>query len=280
METPEKLVIEIQNKQPLELVEMADCLLSAGAEYQRYLALHEGAAASMEVKLLVREVRQGSAVFELVAGCYNVFPQVIEHGRTLVGFLVDLKKAVKYLKHEETERPANLDKPRLERISRMVQPTARDNPEAQINIFYVERGGKLADTLNISMAEANVIQNKARREIGLLREPTSGIRENAVLYFFQTRDDAKSAAGDRAIIESLSRSPVKTKFATEEAKARVLGIEGNIFHHAFVVDVRVETIDERPVLYTVLKLNEVMPRPAQEPLPLLDNPATGVRPGD
>jgi len=213
--------------------------------------------------------QRGAAIFDIVAGCWTIFPQVVEHGKTLIGFLVDLKKAVKYLKHEEAERPAGLDKARLERISRIVQPTAKDNPDSQINIYYVEKGGKIADTLNVSMAEANVIQNSVRREIGLLKEPVSGMKENAVLYFFQTRDDTRSETGDKAIIESISRVPVRTKFATEEAKSRVLGIEGNIFHNAFVVDVRVETINDKPVLYTVLRVDDVFPRPKQDDMPLL-----------
>lgn len=271
----EKLVIELQNIRPLELVEMADCLLSAGAEYQRYVAENEGASAAEEVKLFVREVRQGSAIFEVFAACWNVFPQVVEHGRTLLGFLVELKKTVGYLKREEaTVRPPRLDKRRLERISRMVQPTAKDNPGAQINIYCVEKGGRIADTLNVNMMDANLIQNSARREMDALREPVAGYHENAVLYFFQTRDDTRSETGDKAVIERLARTPVRTKFATEEAKARVLGIEENIFRNGFVVDVRVETIDEKPVLYTVLRVHEVIPRPRQDNLPLLGEGAS------
>jgi len=71
--SPERLVIELQNREPLDLIEMADCLLSAGAEYQRYLAVHESAAASEDVKLLVREVRQGSAILPL--RCFKWVPR-------------------------------------------------------------------------------------------------------------------------------------------------------------------------------------------------------------
>lgn len=266
---PERLVIEIKNIQSLELVEMANCLLSAGAEYQRYLSVNESAAAAEDVKLFVREVRSGSAIFDICAASGSILPQMIEHGRTLLGFVIDLKKVLGYLKKESPDKPEGLDKAKLDRVIRIVQPTAKDSPGAQFSIYYVENG-KIADTINLNVMEANAIQNTARTEIEKLSVPVAGFHENSVLYFFQTRDDTQSETGDKSIIERLSKNPVKTKFATAESKAKILGIEGNIYHNAFIVDVRVETIDDKPILYTVLRVHEVIPKPKQDNLPLLE----------
>lgn len=249
---------------------MANCLLNTGAEYQRYLAVNESAAASEEVKLFVREVRTGSAIFDLCAASYPLLPNIIHHGATLAGFLSDFKKVIAFLKKENPERPDGLDKAKLERVYKIVQPTAKDSPGAQINIFYVEKGGKIADSLTLNTMDANAVQNSARLEIERLKEPISGYHEHAVIYFFQTRDDTRSDTGDKAVIERFSKVAVRTKFATEEAKAKILGIDGNIYHHAFVVDVRVETIDDKPVLYTILRVYDVIQRPHQDGLPLLD----------
>ena len=231
--------------------------------------MNESAAASEEVRLFVREVRNGSAIFDVCAAAWPLLPQVLHHGSTLLGYLNDLKTVFKFLKKEGTAKPPGLDKAKLERITRMVQPTAKDSPGATFNIYYVEKG-KIADSLNLNVMEANAVQNSARLEIEKIKAPLAGDHDGVVLYFFQTRDDTRSDTGDKAIIERFSKSPVKTKFATEEAKVRVLGLASNIFHHAFVVDVRIETIDDKPVLYTILRVHDVIDKPRQGDLPLLE----------
>lgn len=266
----EKLVIELKNVRPLELIEMADCLLSAGAEYQEYLAENESAAASEEVKLFVREVRQGSAIFEMWAGCWNLLPQVLQHGTTLLRFLRNLKETVDFLKGVPGKKP-RLTKKKLERATRIFQPTAKDVQGAQFNI-YVESGGKLADSLHVGNIEANAIQNRARIEMETLKEPVVGMHENKVLYLYQARNDTQSATGDKAVIESISASPVRTTYATPEAKAKVIGVEGNPFRNAYVVDVRVETVENKPALYVVLRIHSTISRTTQPEMPLLDGP--------
>ena len=100
----------------------------------------------------------------------------------------------------------------------MVQPTAKDSPGATFNIYYVEKG-KIADSLNLNVMEANAVQNSARLEIEKIKAPLAGYRDGVVLYFFQTRDDTRRDTGDKAIHERFSKSPVKTKFATGRSQS-------------------------------------------------------------
>ena len=39
---------------------------------------------------------------------------------------------------------------------------------------------------------------------------------------------------------------------------------------SFVVDVEIETIDDKPVLYTILRVHDVIDKPRQGDLPLLE----------
>ncbi len=262
-----KIVLELKNVRPLDLDELGKCLTSAAADFRKFVSDRAGDPEPEEARLFVREVRQGSTIIELVAASYSFLPGAISYASQLFDFFKDLKAVLGHLKHEPTDEKPKLDKQRLERMNNLVQPIATDSPGAQFNIIYIEKGGKLGDTVSISMADANTIQNTARKEIASLREPVAGYHDRAVLYFFQTRDDTRSASGDKAIIERFGRSPIKTIFATEEAKAHVLGVKGNIFRHAFVVDVRVDTIDEKPVLYTVMRVHDFILREVQTPLP-------------
>lgn len=267
----ERLVVEIQNKQPVELIDMAESLVSLGAEYQSFLTRTEGIAGDEDIKLYVKEVRSGSAIFEMVAANVNLIPDFIKHGMTLCKFLAEIKKTVAFLRKDEgAEKPKTVTKRQLERIDKIVQPTAKDQSGGVTNIYYVERGGKIADTLTLNVLEANAVQNSIQREIAALREPIAGYHENCAIIFYQTRDDTQSVTGDKAVIERFGKSAVRTKFATAEVKARVLGIEGNIYHHAFIVDVRVETVEDRPVLYVITKVHDSIERPRQGDLPLLE----------
>ncbi len=80
-----------------------------------------------------------------------------------------------------------------------------------------------------------------------------------VLHWYQARHDLSSKAGDRAIIESLSKKPVKVLFASDYLKAQMLFVEENPFEYAYLVDVMVETVNERPVLYKVIDLHDRLP---------------------
>src|SRR5258708_37516941 len=95
-----KLVIELRNTEPLELAEMADCFKSTGAEYRRYVAENQGLAASEDVRLYVKEVRPGSTIVEVFAACASVFPTVLEYGKSVIGFVGELLKIIKFLKNE------------------------------------------------------------------------------------------------------------------------------------------------------------------------------------
>jgi hypothetical protein len=122
----ERLVVEMKNKQPIELLDMAEALVSLGAEYQSFLARTEGIAAEDDIKLYVSEVRSGSAIFEMVAANIHLLPDFVKHGITLCKFLVEIKKTISYLKKDEgAERPKDLTKKQLERIGKIVQPTAK-----------------------------------------------------------------------------------------------------------------------------------------------------------
>lgn len=268
--SPEKLVVEIRNKQPIELIDLAESLVCLGAEYRNHLTRSQGISSEDDIKLFVREVRSGSAIFEMVTANMALIPDLVKHGATLCSFVQDIKAMVAFLKKEEgAERPKDLSKKQLERIQKIVQPTAKDQSGGVMNIFYVEKGGKIADTLHFNTLEANAVQNSIQREISAMKEPVAGNHENCALVFYQTRNDTQSATGDKAVIERFGKTAVRTKFATEEAKARILTIDGNIFNHVFIVDVRVETIEDRPVLYLITKVHEAIERPRQDNLPLI-----------
>lgn len=249
------LTIEINNKNPIELTDLTISLLSLADEYKRFIIMREGTPAANEVKLYVREVRSGSAIFDLQAIAPGIFP-FINYAVTVIDFGVYTKAVVDFFLGKTNEK-VKLDKRSYENFSKFVEPVAKDNG-AQLNCH-----GNVNSTVNnffiLGSNDANAMQNRIQKEICALEEPLTGKKENVVLYWYQARNDAKSRAGDFAIIESIQAKPVKA-IVDESIKSAVLSGDENLFNLAYLVDVDVETIDGKPKLYKIIALHDTYSR--------------------
>lgn len=248
-DTAAVLSVEIRNRRPVEVVDFTGSLLAVANEFQRQIEAGDPETAAADVRLFVKEVRTGSIVAELVA----IAPQALQlasYTNAVVAFVRNAKAAYDYLAGDSEEKPS-LDKPTLENLSQIVEPVAKDNG-SQLNIATFN--GNLY--VHVDSQRANAIQNKARRELEQLAEPSRGLHEKVLLRWYQARGDAKSKSGDRAIIESIGKSPVKTICANDAIKMQMILEEENPFREAYIVDVMVETINGKPALYKILAVHD------------------------
>lgn len=256
MQGTAKLTVQLCNKAPVSLFDFTNGFLALADEYDRYARYHEPQAVIRDAQLYVREVKSGSIIIDLVALSAIALP-FVEHANSIIKFSEFTGIIYEYLLGR-TNKKLDLKKKDYENAIGIVEPVAKDSA-AQIN-FQTIINGDVHKHFHLNSIEANAAQNAARREITALKEPVTGIRRNVLLYFFQFRDDAKSSAGDRGIIESVSPFPVKVRFQSEEIKSSVLNADENPFRFAYLVDVAVETIEEKPLLYNVLAVHETIER--------------------
>jgi len=247
------LHIEIKNTKPVEVADFTTSLQSLAEEFRRQLELLDPETAAADVRLYVKEVRTGSIIADVVALAPQAL-QLISYANAVASFYKHVHAAYEYLSGAKEERP-DLDKTSLQNLSNIVEPVAKDSG-SQLNIGVVN--GPL--TINVNSQEANAIQNKARKELEKLAEPTKGVHEKVLLYWFQARGDARSKTGDRAIIESINKAPVKAICANDVIKAEMILEEDNPFKQAYVVDVMVETINGKPALYKILVVHDKFQR--------------------
>jgi hypothetical protein len=250
------LSIEIKNTQPIELSDLTESLIGFADEYKHHIAISDPTAQPEEIKLYVKEMRTGSIIADLIAIVPLTLPFVAEANH-VIEFCQYLSRAYKYLTGKSREKP-EMEKADYLNLNRIVEPVAKDSG-AQINIGTLNISAPVVFSLN--SLEANAAQNAAKREIELLHEPVTGVKEKVLLYWYQARNDPRSQAGDRAIIESIYRGPVKAVFLNESIKAKMLLDTDNPFTHAYVVDVAVETVRDRPALYRILNVHEVIEKP-------------------
>lgn len=241
----------------MELTDFTRGLLSVADEYRRFVKQQSGVTVADDIRLYIKEMRSGSIITDLVALSQTGLP-FMENAVTVLDFSKYLFTAITFLTGKSEERPA-FTKPNLENISLLLEPVAKDNA-AQINCQTVINGDvKL--TFNFNSLEAKAAQHTAEREIKAMKDPVTGYHDLVVLYWFQARNDMAGGTGDRAIVESISKYPVKTICATPETKAAMIHDQGNFFTTAFLVDVNVETIDDKPVLYKIIKVHEPVELP-------------------
>ncbi len=249
MEDEAKLSVLLNNTQPVELLDLTESLLSLGAEYKRFVFRRSDLYAPSDVKLYIKEMRTGSIWTELVSSSVPFVAPLFENRESIIEFGQFLKSVYDYYKGAKTEKP-QLDKASYNNLSNFLQPVAKDNG-AQLNVSNTVNGQQIVN-INITSLEANGIQNLLRRDILQLQEPVAKLHEKVVLYWYQAKNDLQSSTGDRGVIESLAPQPVKVIFSPEELKANMLYNEKNIFKLAYIVDVMVETVENKPVLYKVV----------------------------
>lgn len=256
-----RLTIEIKNTQPVELADITNSLLSFAEEYKRYLTLHPAITTPEETKLYIKEIKAGSIFIDLVALTSFALPY-IEHANTVVVFTFYVKTVYDYLLGRDNKRP-DIQKTDLENLSTFLEPIAKDHA-SQLNCHTINGDVNITNvTINLNSTEANAIQNKAKREIELLQEPSLGIKEKELLYLYQARNDPKSKVGDKSIIETISPSPVKTTFINDALKSKMLHGTENPLKSAYIVDVEVGTIGGKPHLYTVLNVHDHIDKPPE-----------------
>lgn len=249
--TEGNLTVEIKNSQPVELVDFTRSFLCLADEYKRFISKND-VVCSDDLKLYIKEVRTGSLIVELIPMAVGVLP-FLEYFNTVGDFCTHLSAIFCYLSGKTSKGPET-DKKTLENVVGIVEPVVKDRA-SQTNFSSIINGD-VHHHFYINYTEANAIQNAAKREIESLKEPLAGFKEKVILYFYQARNDSKSQTGDRGIIESVYRRPVKLIFKNELIKTEVFGLPENIFNYAFVVDVAVETIEDKPVIYKVTHIYE------------------------
>ena len=253
-----KLRIEIKNTEPVELMDLTHSLSSLADEYRKFLSKTETMVDTDNVKLYVKEIKTGSIITELTALAPLALP-FVEHTVTLIKYAEYLKTMFEYLTGKTGKPKEAIEKQTFQNLANIIEPVAKDKG-SQFNIGAMTVNGDVTVNISLSSLEANAAQNTARREVERLLEPVTGLHTQVLMYLFQARNDMSSTTGDKAIIESLHPGPVKTVFANERIKSKVLSDESNLFKKAFIVDVSVETIAGVPKLYRVSEIHDIFDR--------------------
>ena len=201
-----RLTVEIQNQQPVELLDLTTSLLSVGDEYRRFATSH-GLVGAEDARFYIQQIRTSSIIADLVPVVAATLP-LLDHVNNVIQFAQYLKVAYNVLLGYPAGRPPQLDKRSLENLSRILEPIVKDRgSQIHISANHINFNAPVQMTFN--HIEANAIQNTVQRRIQEMQEPVTGIHRNVLLYWYQARNTPSSSPVDRGIIESISSNAVK-----------------------------------------------------------------------
>jgi hypothetical protein len=264
------LTFKLDNKAPVALDDLTISLNALAQFYEDYLAESGKALPEAGVKLYIHELRTGSviAVLQAIAeqgqlvfgenGVVSTIQSAYEHADTIGGFMASLNDIIGFFLGS-TESKVRPTKKQAGQMINFFEPVAKDNA-SQMSVQF-------NGTVNIgeihyhyNSQQANAVQNSAKRYLGPSL-PANEILTDELLILHQVRGDLKSKSGDKGIIESVSKSPVKLWFCSDEIKKEILDAADNPFQRVFVVDVEVKTADGKAALYKVLAVKDSFEKP-------------------
>lgn len=248
-----KLEITIKNEKPVVLVDLTLALLAVAQQFESFIENETAEHPSTGSELFIKEVRSGSIVVELIAQAIPVVP-LLWQGGSLVEWVGHAKSTIEWLNGKLSKPPKDVSKQDLRQWNNILEPIAKDHG-SQLN-FSVSNGGQVVNQFFINSEQANAAQNAIRRELGRLEEPDDHTQRKRVMVWYQTKFDETSQTGSKAVIETVTKAPVKVIFENNAVKKAMLSGDPRFpkpWHElAYIVDVRVQTVQGIPKVYTVI----------------------------
>lgn len=249
-----RLIISIENRQPVELIDLTKSLIAFGSQFNLYASEHGESKIEKEAKLYVKEIRTGSVILELIEYSPIAIIPFMENANTVLGFAKHITAIFKGILKNDKEAIAN--KAELKDVNQIVNPIAKDSG-SQMNISTTVNGN-LQLHLHISSLEANAVQNIVSKNLLQMKLPQldDDTKEKVLLSFWQARSDSKSEVGNKGVIDELERKPVNIVFASDELKHKMLYDDINPLKSAYVVDVKVQTVGGKIAAYKIVNMHE------------------------
>lgn len=248
-----KLTIKINNTKPVGLEDLSLSLLAFNHQFHKFVDKETNKETDISSELLIKEVRKGSIVIELVSQSAPIVP-LLWNGGTLDQWVKVVADTSNWLLGKIKTPPKDVTKQDLIEWNKIIEPVAKDNSSQMI--FTASDNATVVNNFTISSEEANAMQNRITREIELRGLPEDNIHRCKVMYWYQTKFDPNSDTGNKAIIDDISRNGLKVMFENNAVKDEMLR-SGVRFDKpwqelAYVVDVKVQTVRGIPKMYTVL----------------------------
>lgn len=213
----QRLEVTIENKSPVALADLTASLHAIGQQYQAFMLNDAPAdAQAVTTELLVKDVRSGSFVFDLITKAALPIAPLLWSGGSFGEWCNVAKEMLASWLDTKNKPTRAVSKTDLRQWDSILNPIAKDQG-SQMNIVAHD-GAIIIGKLVINYNDANVAQNVIRRQLEQMEEPVDTTYRKKVMTWYQARFDSDSQTGNKVKIDSVSRKPLRVVFDNEKIR--------------------------------------------------------------
>lgn len=255
------LLIKITHSKPIEMKDFVATMNAVGNLFDGFCRNNGDSSEAQKAKLYVQKIEHGSIEIFLTEAVTALALPFMENMNLILEFAEHVKNVIQYYTKGKGEKP-ELDAKELRQYHDVFAVTAGDN-NGQTEIGAVQIGctGHVFNGCTFNYFEGNSAQNQIQRDEKELREreDTERIYERQLMTIFQMRGNMNTNAGNKAIIDALSKNPLSVVFESDELKRQILNNDNNPTKQAYLVDVVIQTIGGKAVAYKIMALHDIVP---------------------
>jgi hypothetical protein len=262
-ETKAYLTVTLDLKEPVQIEDFSALFAGMGGQFDRYLAEHHPKLKG-EAKMFVKEVREGSIVFDLIAHIKDMIG-LMDATLVIGGFGSLFSKRIRTLMGGEFI--PNASKGDIEEIGKTVRALSKDaGGEMRLERVAYEKG-VLQKRLLLEFGTA-----QARRAEETLAEQTKVIDavshvdySRKLMTFERSRKsdtDLEKPTGELVIIEEVVPQPKALIYGSDlveqQIKHEIREADDNIYKKGFIVDANARLRAGRIIGYVVTAVHQVI----------------------
>jgi hypothetical protein len=244
------LTIKIEYKEYISLSEFKESL--EGLDDQYNLLFSKSSDKEEKNILLIKEINKGSIIVELIS---PIVP-LLSETNTVFSFYTSIKSIFDWLSTKRGTKP-KITPSDLVNAKKIIAPV--NNHDGSQVTFSVE--GNNNNVFVIDNPTARKITQNANEEYSVLDKPVSlpdfsKDKENVVLRLTQIKNDEKPDKNTKGIIAELDKREHPVLFSKIADKEQILQEQENFFKKTYLIDVKVNTSNDKISSFTVLNIKD------------------------
>jgi len=257
-----RIVIELHNNQPLDLLEFTASLTAFAREHKAFLKGKRPGVQVEESRVLIVDIRKGSTVLELLPVLAPIIATA-EVTNTVAEFVGHIRSAFDSLK----SYGGRLSDPTTQQLKNMadsVRGIAADS-DGRLKMAARFSNGDVIQEFVIDKNEARTVLKNAIAQKAEIEDKRDTVFKKVLMRLHQSSvEDLKvgKRTSEKGIVERISGSPLPLVYVSDDAgskiKQEILKPEGNPFQRGFIVDLDVETMNDKPRVYRILEVHQIL----------------------
>jgi hypothetical protein len=259
------LLVTIDHKKPIDLIEFTLGLLAIGNQYSSFMGKEHSEALDEQYKLYIRKIEQGSIVAEIVH-FVSPFLTGMDNINIFLDFINHMKeKLLPFFK--PNGRNEDLTITELKDFHKTLRLVA-DNPDNHLKLaaaVYKDDKRELRQEFSFDGKQSSAAIRNIESQIQENEKKGQAYHQKVLMTFYQTNKNeakAEKKLGERAIIESIWAKPLPVVFVSNlvgnKIKNQILSGINNPYKLGFIVDVNVETHKGNPACYRVIEFHQIV----------------------